>query len=198
MDNRPHHPRREFESRTEESDAATESDSTVETDSTFVAALKLIGVFAVSGLAIFVARGYVGSGDAQADVGRCAKLSGNTAAAAMEPRDCADPEANYVVAQRLAGADAACAGADYAGYHQTGDDAFTLCLRLNVVEGDCVNGSMAGTVTRVRCTAAADFEVERMVRGLADRSACGAAATEENTLVYAVPEPLTFCLVRPR
>ena len=194
MDHRPHHPRRESEeyARDSEYDPPPE-----ETDSTLIAALKLFGVFAVIGLAIFVARGYVGTGDAQAEVGHCAKLSGNTTSAEMEPRDCADPEANYVVSQRLSDADAQCAGADYAGYHQTGDEAFTLCLRLNVVEGDCVNGTMAGTVTRVRCTAAADFEVERMVRGLADRSACGAAATEENTLVYPVPEPLTFCLARP-
>ncbi|WP_054815605.1 LppU/SCO3897 family protein [Nocardia arizonensis] len=166
-------------------------------EGTTAAVLKFLGVFVVIGIAIVVARGYFGTGSAQADIGRCAKLSGSTAEAEIVFRDCGDAEANYVVAQRLEGADAACASGDYAGYYQSGGDGFTLCLRLNVTEGDCVNGTLAGASMRVNCTAAADFEVERIVRGTADRAACGAAATAENTLVYPKPEPMTLCLARP-
>ncbi|MBH0777394.1 LppU/SCO3897 family protein [Nocardia bovistercoris] len=200
MNTSPHHPRREYPGYpADESEYASSEfvPGSEQVDSTMMAVLKLVGVFVVIGVAIFLARNYFGAGSAQADIGRCAKLSGSAAEAEIEFRDCRDADASYVVAQRLDGSDADCASTDYTGYFQTGDDAFTLCLRLNIVEGDCVNGTLSGAIAKVACTAAADFRVDRIVRGTADRAACGAAPeSEDKSLVYPKPDPMTLCLVR--
>ncbi|WP_405179822.1 hypothetical protein OG225_39925 [Nocardia sp. NBC_01377] len=166
-------------------------------ESTLVAVLKLLGVFVVLGLAIFAARTYFATGDETVRVGSCGKLSGSTVEAEFAVAECADADANYVVAQRLDGVDAECASVDYASYYQTSGAEYTLCLRLNVGEGDCVDSALTGASTRVACTAAADFKVARIVRGTADRSACGSAATDEDTIVYPQPEPMTLCLAPP-
>ncbi|MFC9892179.1 hypothetical protein ACFVMC_00665 [Nocardia sp. NPDC127579] len=138
-----------------------------------------------------------GSGPSIA-IGECGTLSGSPAEAKFTPADCADPTANYVVAQRLDGADADCATKDYASYYQDGGTEFTLCLRLNAAEGDCFVGGSSRASTRVECTGLADFKVGRIVRGAAAVSACGAVGAVDNTFVFPEPEPLTFCLVAPK
>ncbi|WP_405167028.1 hypothetical protein OG203_19160 [Nocardia sp. NBC_01499] len=130
-------------------------------------------------------------------VGECAKLSGTTVKAEFATKECSDPEANYVVAERISGANKDCANKDYTSYYQTGGKEYTLCLRLNVKEGDCVRGSALGADTKVPCTAAADYKIGRIVQGTADKSACGAKYTADSTIVYPKPEPMTLCLVPP-
>ncbi|MET7772363.1 hypothetical protein [Nocardia sp. NPDC005366] len=166
-------------------------------DSTLVEVLKLVGAFLVLGLAIFAARTYFATDGQKIAIGQCAKLSGSTVKAEFTVAECGDADANYVVAQRLDGADAECASRDYESYYQTSGDEYTLCLRLNVAEGDCVNSVLMGASTRVDCTAAADFKVVRIIRGTADRSACDSAAADEDAIVYPKPDPMTLCLAPP-
>lgn len=152
--------------------------------------IPAVVLFLIAGVVWFVFR--TGT---QAEVGQCGKLSGSSAAAEFEPADCADPEANYVVAEKFEGADAACATRDYTSYYLPSGNTYTLCLRLNAAEGDCFSGSPGRASTKVECTASADFRVSRVVRGEAASSACGPVGSDENTIVYPKPEPLTLCLV---
>ncbi|WP_433661939.1 LppU/SCO3897 family protein [Nocardia sp. CA-128927] len=131
-------------------------------------------------------------------VGECAKLSGTTFKAEFATKECSDPEANYVVAERIDGANKDCATKDYASYYQTGSNEYTLCLRLNVKEGDCVHSNTLGASTKVPCTATADYKIGRIVRGKADTAACGADYTADSTIAYPKPDPMTLCLVPPK
>ncbi|WP_194817590.1 hypothetical protein [Nocardia sp. XZ_19_385] len=133
-----------------------------------------------------------------AEVGQCGTLSGSSAAAEFELADCGDPEANYVVAEQLDGADSDCATADYTSYHRDGRRGYTLCLRLNAEEGDCFAGGRSRPTIKVECTAAADFKVDKIVRGVAASSACGPVGSEQNTYLYPEPEPITLCLGAPK
>lgn len=160
--------------------------------------LGVLGVVLVIGLLVVGARTVFRSDGEKVDIGQCAKLSGTTVKAEFATKDCSDPEANYVVAQRLDGANANCPTKDYASYYQTGGNEYTLCLRLNVKEGDCIDGGFLGASTKVACGSTADFKIGRIVRGTADKSACGAKATENDTIVYPKPEPITLCLVAPK
>ncbi|MER7454065.1 hypothetical protein ABTW96_27685 [Nocardia beijingensis] len=160
--------------------------------------LGILGVVLVIGLLVVGARTVFRSDGEKIDIGQCAKLSGTTVKAEFATKDCSDPEANYVVAQRLDGANANCPTKDYASYYQTGGNEYTLCLRLNVKEGDCIDGGFLGASTKVACGSTADFKIGRIVRGTADKSACGAKATENDTIVYPKPEPITLCLVAPK
>ncbi|MET9026211.1 hypothetical protein ABZW96_11380 [Nocardia sp. NPDC004168] len=160
--------------------------------------LGILGVVLVIGLLIVGARTVFRSDGEKIEIGQCAKLSGTTVKAEFETKECSDAEANYVVAQRLDGANADCATKDYASYYQTGGDEYTLCLRLNVKEGDCIDGGFLGASTKVACGSTADFKIGRIVRGTADKSACGAKATENDTIVYPKPEPITMCLAPPK
>ncbi|KAA8879829.1 hypothetical protein F3087_43175 [Nocardia colli] len=163
------------------------------------------GKFIVIGIAVLVAIGLlVGvavlmrpDGDKVA-VGECAKLSGTTFKAEFATKECSDPEANYVVAQRIDGANKDCATKDYASYYQTGSNEYTLCLRLNVKEGDCVHSSPLGASTKVPCTSTADYKIGRVVTGAADKSACGAKYGADSTIIYPKPDPITLCLLPPK
>ncbi|WP_157172180.1 LppU/SCO3897 family protein [Nocardia pneumoniae] len=157
-----------------------------------------LGALVVVGLLIVGGRTFLRSDGEKIEIGQCAKLSGTTIKAEFATKDCSDPEANYVVAQRLDGSNADCPTKDYASYYQTGGDEYTLCLRLNVKEGDCIDGGFLGASTKVACGASADFKIGRIVRGTADTSACGSKATENDTIVYPKPEPITLCLVPPK
>ncbi|MFE7743140.1 hypothetical protein [Nocardia sp. NPDC057455] len=160
--------------------------------------LAVLGVVVVIGLLVVGGRTVFRSDGEKIDIGQCAKLSGTTVKAEFETKECSDAEANYVVAQRLDGANADCATKDYASYYQTGSNEYTLCLRLNVKEGDCIDGGFLGASTKVACSSSADFKIGRIVRGTADKSACGAKATENDTIVYPKPDPITLCLVPPK
>ncbi|MEV6321580.1 hypothetical protein AB0M45_10330 [Nocardia sp. NPDC051787] len=160
--------------------------------------LAVLGAVVVIGLLIVGGRTVLRSDGEKIEIGQCAKLSGTTVKAEFAIKDCSDSEANYVVAQRLDDSNAECPTKDYASYYQTGGDEYTLCLRLNVKEGDCIDGGFLGASTKVACGAAADFKIGRVVRGTADVSACGSKATENDTIVYPKPEPITLCLVPPK
>ncbi|MGY1945682.1 LppU/SCO3897 family protein [Nocardia asiatica] len=160
--------------------------------------LAVLGVVVVLVLLVVGARTVFRSDGEKIEIGQCAKLSGTTIKAEFATKECTDPEANYVVAQRLDGANADCPTKDYASYYQTGSNDYTLCLRLNVKEGDCIDGGFLGASTKVACGSAADFKIGRIVRGTADKSACGAKATENDTIVYPKPDPITLCLVSPK
>ncbi|MBF6219668.1 hypothetical protein IU479_16305 [Nocardia abscessus] len=160
--------------------------------------LAVLGVVVVLGLLVVGARTVFRSDGEKIEIGQCAKLSGTTVKAEFATKECSDAEANYVVAQRLDGANAECPTKDYASYYQTGSNDYTLCLRLNVKEGDCIDGGFLGASTKVACGSTADFKIGRIVRGTADTSACGAKATENDTIVYPKPEPITLCLVSPK
>ncbi|MGY5310418.1 LppU/SCO3897 family protein [Nocardia gipuzkoensis] len=160
--------------------------------------LAVLGVVVVLGLLVVGARTVFRSDGEKIEIGQCAKLSGTTVKAEFATKECSDAEANYVVAQRLDGANAECPTKDYASYYQTGSNDYTLCLRLNVKEGDCIDGGFLGASTKVACGSTADFKIGRIVRGTADKSACGAKATENDTIVYPKPEPITLCLVSPK
>lgn len=160
--------------------------------------LAVLGVVVVLGLLVVGARTVFRSDGEKIEIGQCAKLSGTTIKAEFATKECSDPEANYVVAQRLDGSNADCPTKDYASYYQTGSNDYTLCLRLNVKEGDCIDGGFLGASTKVACGSAADFKIGRIVRGTADKSACGAKATENDTIVYPKPEPITLCLAPPK
>lgn len=160
--------------------------------------LAVLGVVVVLGLLVVGARTVFRSDGEKIEIGQCAKLSGTTVKAEFATKECSDAEANYVVAQRLDGANAECPTKDYASYYQTGSNDYTLCLRLNVKEGDCIDGGFLGASTKVACGSSADFKIGRIVRGTADKSACGAKATENDTIVYPKPDPITLCLVSPK
>ncbi|MGY1981601.1 LppU/SCO3897 family protein [Nocardia gipuzkoensis] len=160
--------------------------------------LAVLGVVVVLGLLVVGARTVFRSDGEKVEIGQCAKLSGTTVKAEFATKECSDAEANYVVAQRLDGANAECPTKDYASYYQTGSNDYTLCLRLNVKEGDCIDGGFLGASTKVACGSTADFKIGRIVRGTADKSACGAKATENDTIVYPKPDPITLCLVSPK
>ncbi|MBF6337539.1 hypothetical protein IU450_16780 [Nocardia abscessus] len=160
--------------------------------------LLVLGVVVVLGLLVVGARTVFRSDGEKIEIGQCAKLSGTTVKAEFATKECSDAEANYVVAQRLDGANADCPTKDYASYYQTGSNDYTLCLRLNVKEGDCIDGGFLGASTKVACGVSADFKIGRIVRGTADKSACGAKATENDTIVYPKPDPITLCLVPPK
>ncbi|WP_280250516.1 LppU/SCO3897 family protein [Nocardia abscessus] len=160
--------------------------------------LAVLGVVVVLGLLVVGARTVFRSDGEKIEIGQCAKLSGTTVKAEFATKECSDAEANYVVAQRLDGANAECPTKDYASYYQTGSNDYTLCLRLNVKEGDCIDGGFLGASTKVACGSTADFKIGRIVRGTADKSACGAKATENDTIVYPKPDPITLCLVSPK
>ncbi|MEU8897102.1 hypothetical protein [Nocardia sp. NPDC048505] len=152
-------------------------------------------------LVLFLIAGVVwlvrGTGNSAA-VGDCGILAGTSAAATFERADCADPAANYLVAEVFDGADSQCATADYTSYYQSGGNEYTLCLRLNARIGDCFAGGPGRASLRVECTGSADFKVDKILHGVADSAACGPAASAENTIVYPKPEQLTFCLAAPR
>ncbi|MBF6227921.1 LppU/SCO3897 family protein [Nocardia abscessus] len=160
--------------------------------------LAVLGVVVVIGLLVVGARTVFRSDGEKIEIGQCAKLSGTTVKAEFATKECSDAEANYVVAQRLDGANTDCPTKDYASYYQTGSNDYTLCLRLNVKEGDCIDGGFLGASTKVACGSTADFKIGRIVRGTADKSACGAKATENDTIVYPKPDPITLCLVSPK
>ncbi|MEV6273656.1 hypothetical protein [Nocardia sp. NPDC051832] len=133
-----------------------------------------------------------------AEVGQCGTLSGSSAVAEFEIADCADPDANYVVAEKFDQPDSACATKDYTSYYREGWKGYTLCLRLNAAEGDCFSGGPARASTKVECAGSADFKVDKIVHGVAATSACGPVGSDENTYLYPAPEPLTFCLAAPK
>ncbi|WP_159080144.1 LppU/SCO3897 family protein [Nocardia suismassiliense] len=159
--------------------------------------IAFITVFVVAGLVVFGIRTVLAADGDKVDVGECAKLSGSTYKAEFATKNCSDAEANYVVAQRIDGADKDCPTKQYASYYQTGRNGYTLCLRLNVKEGDCIESGVLSASTKVACTSTADFKIGRIIRGSADKSACGATSTEDEAIVYPKPDPLTLCLVSP-
>ncbi|WP_147404124.1 LppU/SCO3897 family protein [Nocardia panacis] len=134
------------------------------------------------------------------EVGQCAKLGGSSYKPEFAIKSCEDAEANYVVAQRIDKSNADCATKDYASYYEVGrkTSSYTLCLRLNVKEGDCVKTSHFSASSKVACTASADFKIGRIVTGRAEPAACGSGATEHETIVYPKPDPMTLCLVAPK
>ncbi|MEV6562752.1 hypothetical protein AB0M22_44025 [Nocardia sp. NPDC051756] len=159
----------------------------------FIAIAVLVAIGLLVGAAVLMRP----DGDKVA-VGECAKLSGTTFKAEFATKECSDPEANYVVAQRIDGANKDCATKDYASYYQTGSNEYTLCLRLNVKEGDCVHSSPLGASTKVPCTSTADYKIGRVVTGSADKSACGAKYGADSTIIYPKPDPITLCLLPPK
>ncbi|QIS09312.1 LppU/SCO3897 family protein [Nocardia arthritidis] len=165
-------------------------------------ALKIVialVVLVVVGGGLFGASRLLRSDPQKINVGQCAKLSGTTYKPEFATKDCGDAEANYVVAQRIDKSDADCATKDYASYYETGKgNHYTLCLRLNVKQGDCVKTSTLGASTKVACTSSADFKIGRIVTGQATPSACGSDYTERETIVYPKPDPMTLCLVEPK
>ncbi|WP_280405260.1 LppU/SCO3897 family protein [Nocardia brasiliensis] len=154
----------------------------------------ILGVIAVVALVVSVGR----PDGKKVAVGECAKLSGTTYKAEFAIKECSDPEANYVVAQRIDGSNKNCENQDYASYYETGRNGYTLCLRLNVKEGDCIKSGTLAASTKVACSSAADYKIGRIVRGSADKSACGPKYTEDSTIVYPKPDPMTLCLVEPK
>ncbi|MEU4342498.1 hypothetical protein AB0H00_14710 [Nocardia sp. NPDC023852] len=157
-----------------------------------------LGALLVIGLLVFGARTVLRSDGEKIEIGQCARLSGSTVKAEFATKECSDPDANYVVAQRIDGANKDCPTKDYASYYQTGRNDYTLCLRLNAKEGDCIKSGFLGASTKVACGSTADFKIGRVVRGTADKSACGSRATENETIVYPKPDPITLCLVPPK
>ncbi|WP_069165011.1 LppU/SCO3897 family protein [Nocardia altamirensis] len=131
------------------------------------------------------------------DIGGCGKVSGPDSRAEFEVKECSDREANYVVADRISGADQDCASKAYAIYFENGDNTAgsRLCLRPNVKKGDCVRGDSSGIVADRFCRAA-DHRISQVLDGTADESACRSRNVGELGIVYPKRQPVTLCLVR--
>lgn len=135
-----------------------------------------------------------------AAVGDCIKVNRASATDAdVQTIDCADPAALYKVAIRQVGQ--VCPSDTYDSYTETSTgrrratDSFTLCLTLNVTEGQCLaNLDSTDQLAKVDCAdPAAEARVVKVVAGTADEAACD----EESTpVVYPTP-PTTHCLGRP-
>ncbi|GAA5068115.1 hypothetical protein GCM10023318_58140 [Nocardia callitridis] len=157
-----------------------------------IAAVLLIVVIG----GIFGLRTVFRSDGQKIEAGQCAKLAGSTYKPEFAIKECTDPEANYVVAERLDSGSADCATEDYASYYQTGKSGYTVCLRLNVAEGDCVDAGTMAASTKIACTASgADYKIGKIVQGSATPSACGADYTADEVIAYPKPDPMTLCLV---
>ncbi|PRY46393.1 LppU/SCO3897 family protein [Umezawaea tangerina] len=134
-----------------------------------------------------------------ANVGDCINIkSASITNPELEKVDCGTQAAAFKVAKELGSASDKCPEGDYASYTESGrrSSGFTLCLMLNAAEGDCFKeeGSIvAGKTTKVTCDASASYKIEKVVKGTADKAACGPDGTE---MVYSDPAT-TFCLVRP-
>ncbi|MFG1791779.1 hypothetical protein [Nocardia sp. NPDC049149] len=156
------------------------------------------------------------SGPPRIEVGQCAKLSGLNYRPELVPKECGDPDANYVVAlrvdrssrwllsntpvsQRVDHASPDCPNRDYVSFYEASPDDYTLCLRLNVAEGDCVSDDALLAAAKVSsCRPGVDFKVNQIFAGRADRSVCGITASARDTILYPKPDPLTLCLTRVR
>jgi hypothetical protein len=117
--------------------------------------------------------------------------------------DCADPAANYRLAVRLRDADAKCPSTDYFGtFNNNYDFNYNACFELNVNTGDCIKATAVGSsdnhnITKVACSADADYRIGNVVAGRADPSACGPDTDPGSAYVYPQPDPITVCLVSP-
>lgn len=145
-----------------------------------VLALVLLGGFVVNQLGD-VAR--------SAQVGDCARISGALDNPKYQALDCGSEQANVKIAKILPWNEKACpsGGMDYSTY--TGDS--TFCLMPNFVEGACYGQDPDTGIAKVDCATRDAVKVARVLRGKADRAACG----KSRAAVF--PEPaVTFCLQR--
>jgi hypothetical protein len=105
------------------------------------------------------------------------------------------PAALHKVAIRQVGQ--VCPDNAYDSYTETstGAGSFTLCLMLNVEEGECLSGlGSPDTLARVDCAGAeVEATVLKLVTGTADETACAEGSTP---VVYPQP-PTTYCLGKP-
>lgn len=149
----------------------------------------LVVVAVIIGAVLFFNRNAASS----AEVGDCIKvISASSVNAEVEKIDCGSDEAIYKVAKKLDSSTATCPSDAYNSYSE--EDRFTLCLALNVKQGDCLGGVQSPeTIKRVNC-AAAEIAVVKVVDGQADESLC----PEQAQQVVTYPEPpQTVCFGRP-
>jgi hypothetical protein len=142
----------------------------------------------------------VQSAPAGASEGDCVRvLDASSTDADLDTIDCSRPEALFKVGIRQTSTSCPTDG-DYTTYTETSSGrrrattSFTLCLVLNVKQGECLKGlDSPDKLARVDCATGAEAKVLKAVDGTADEKAC-AEGTEP--LVYPKP-PLTYCLGDP-
>jgi hypothetical protein len=155
----------------------------------WVIALIAIVVLGAGGYAF----NYFTSDVAQAKAGDCAKVSGTKSKPDYTAVPCDSADANYIVGKSLSSSGTC--GGDYDEYIQTGGrgPSVKLCLMPNWTEGNCyaLDDTAQMGYPKVACTAAGAVKVEKVIKGKADKTACG-----DNALGGTFPEPpTTFCLV---
>jgi hypothetical protein len=164
-------------------------------------ALAVLVVLAAVGMGAYIYYDKeVKDAPAGASEGDCIKInSASSTDADVQTIDCTDPAAIYRVAIRQVGQ--VCPDNAYDAYTETSTGAgratrsFTLCLILNVKEGECLSGiDTPEKLARVDCAApGGEATVATVVAGTADEAACGEQTTP---VVYPKP-PTTYCLGKP-
>ncbi|MFE3261772.1 hypothetical protein ACFXPS_25355 [Nocardia sp. NPDC059091] len=142
--------------------------------------------------------------------GDCVKVSGGPAMVDVTTVSCDDPTTIYRVGVVLKDpGGGSCPGTDYDTVRSIGGMRnTTLCLELQVREGECVaQNSLDNSAQPVDCgTAAAQsghqaqltyFKIGRIIKGSTDPTACGDATDAHNAVVYPKPDPTILCLVDP-
>ena len=157
----------------------------------------IVGVVGlVLGAAVFVVFKVLTNDPAvKAEPGDCIKVNSVTDTKAdVERIDCADRIAVLKVAKKLGNDTDQCPTGAYSKYKQSGRGThFTLCLMLNVKEGDCLSDlAQPAKVARVDC-AGAETKIAKVIPGKSDDGACEG---ETAPLVYPEP-PTTLCLGNP-
>jgi hypothetical protein len=130
----------------------------------------------------------------EANVGDCVKVVKGGVDAELEVLECGTPAAIYRVALELDMRER-CPKGSYTEYSIIGLGGWTLCLALDARPGQCFTNDFEGFVATDCATA--DFTVESVLTGTADREACPPPPPDVGIhfrpLVYPTP-PLTICL----
>ncbi len=134
-----------------------------------------------------------GGSASDAQPGDCIKVnSAGASNADVETIDCSADEAIYKVATREEDSTATCPNESYVQY--TEDGTLSLCMELNVHDGDCLEVG-ENSDQRADCSSpSATHRVVGVLDGVDDETQCD----EESTDVITYPQPpLTICLVSP-
>jgi len=159
-----------------------------------VIAIAVLILLALGGFGIFTLV-HRDSSKAVPGVGDCVQLSKDDLVDGdFSVVNCGDPRALYRAESQHEG-DAVCPG-DYAPFalrnETTGPTRITLCMELNVHDGDCLTSlDDRTTAKRTDCGAVEAKQRVSVHQGVANNSACG---IDEGFVLYPGQSPHTVCL----
>jgi hypothetical protein len=156
------------------------------------AALLALGVGSLGAVGLF----FVATSTGVPAEGDCLRITNDSRETGdFEKLPCQDSRAVYVVEQEKNGS-ASCAGVDYTRFriYDANSDRLTLCLALNVSNGECLGALEDQTkIAKVGCTSTQAQARVVVHAGVADQNTCDSA--DAVALVYQGPPVRTVCLL---